>query len=143
MSYVQSWPNKWSAIFSLTHEEEKALPEIIKVWYKGDIDQFLLEIENWNVNAKVLEIAFRKIIKDQIPEEGVRRMSTNDPIMDDRKWLEAIVKAGRTEEDFQERRKLKENYILGSTSTSRQNRNEPAAVVTKKPKYTTKEKRQY
>ena len=32
--------------FGPTHEEVKALPEMMKVWYKGDIDQFLLEIEN-------------------------------------------------------------------------------------------------
>ena len=32
--------------FGSTHEEVKALRKIMKVRYKGDIDQFLLEIEN-------------------------------------------------------------------------------------------------
>ena len=32
--------------YRLTHEEVKALREMMKVRYKGDIDQFLLEIEN-------------------------------------------------------------------------------------------------
>ena len=39
--------------FGPTHEEEKALRQMIKVRYKGDIDQFLLEIDNWNVKVKV------------------------------------------------------------------------------------------
>ena len=57
--------------FGPTHEEVKALREIMKVWYKGDIDQFLLEIENWNVKARVTGVAFRKMIDDQIPDEAV------------------------------------------------------------------------
>ena len=39
--------------FGPTHEEVKALQEMMKVRYEGDIDQFLLEIENWNVKARV------------------------------------------------------------------------------------------
>jgi len=47
---------------------------MVKVRYKNDINQFLLEFENWNVKAKVNGIAFRKVIRDQIPDEAVRRM---------------------------------------------------------------------
>ena len=38
--------------FGPTYEEVKALREMMKVRYKGDIDQFLLEIKNWNVKAR-------------------------------------------------------------------------------------------
>ena len=38
-------------LFGPTHEEVKALGEMMKVRYKGDIDQFLLEIENRDVKA--------------------------------------------------------------------------------------------
>ena len=42
--------------------------------YKGDIDQFLLEIDNWNVKVKVTGVVLRKMIQDQIPEDAVRRL---------------------------------------------------------------------
>ena len=46
--------------FGLTHEEEKALWQMMKVRYKGDIDQFLREIDNWNVKVKVTRVVLRK-----------------------------------------------------------------------------------
>ena len=90
-----------------THEEEKALRQMMKVKSKGDIDQFLLEINNRNIKVKVSGVVLRKIIEDQIPEEAVRRMTMIDPIPDKRKSLEAMRTAVRKEEDFQEERKLK------------------------------------
>ena len=46
--------------FGPTHAELKALGEMMNVRYKGDIYQFLLEIENWNVKARVTGVAVRK-----------------------------------------------------------------------------------
>jgi len=40
-----------------------------------DINKFLLELENWNVKVKLTRIAFRKLIRNQIPDEAVGRMS--------------------------------------------------------------------
>jgi len=62
------------SLFGPTQEEEKALREMLNVGYKNDINQFLLEFENWKVKAKVTGIAFRKLIRDQIHDEAVRRM---------------------------------------------------------------------
>ena len=76
--------------FGPTHEEVKVIREMMKVRYKGDIDQFLLEIENWNVKARVTGVTFWKMIDDQIPDEAMRRMSMMDPIADDRDWLKAV-----------------------------------------------------
>jgi len=61
-----------------------------------------LEFENWNVKAKLTGIAFRKLIRDQIPDEAVRRMSMPQDYADDRDWIEALRQAVREEEDFQE-----------------------------------------
>ena len=94
--------------FGPTHEEVKALEEIMKVRYTGDIDQVLREIEKWNVKARVTGVAFRKMIDDQIPDEGVRRMSMMDPIAEDREWLDAVRTPSKAEEDFVERRKLRQ-----------------------------------
>ena len=93
--------------FGPTHEEVKALREMMKVRYKGDIDQLLLEIENWNVKARVTGVAFRKMIENQIPDEAVRRMSMMDPIPEDREWLEAVRTASKAVEDFVEGRTLR------------------------------------
>ena len=86
--------------FGPTHKEVKVLREMMKVRYKGDIDQFPLEIENWNVKARVTGVGCRKMIDDQIPDEAVRRMSMMDPIADNREWLEAVRTASKAEEDF-------------------------------------------
>jgi len=130
--------------FGPTHEEEKALREMLKVRYKNDINQFLLEFENWNVKAKVTGIAFRKLIRDQIPDEAVRRMSIHKEYADDRDWIEALCQAVRDEEDFQEGKRVKDNNFLGSNSSGKWKRDEPTTTnITKKPKYTAKEKRVY
>ena len=129
--------------FGPTHEEEKALGQMMKVRYKGDIDQFLLEIDNWNVKVKVTGVVLRKMIEDQIPEEAVRRLSMINPIPDEREWLEAVRTAVRKEEDFQEGRKLKNTDSSGSASSGKRKRTEPTPTVVKKPKYTAKEKRVY
>jgi len=130
--------------FGPPHEEEKALREMLKVRYKNDINQFLVEFENWNVKAKVTGIALRKLIRDQIPDEAVRRMSMHKEYADDRDWIEALRQAVRDDQDFQEGKRLKENNFSGSNSSGKRKRDEARTTkITKKPKYTAKEKRVY
>ena len=129
--------------FGPIQEEEKALQQMMKVRYKGDIDQFLLEIDNWNIKVKVTGVVLRKLIEDQIPEEAISRLSMIDSIPVKREWLEAVRTGVPKEEDFQEGRKLKYPDSSGSSSSGKRKRNEPTAAVIKKPKYTAKEKRVY
>jgi len=100
--------------FGPTHEEEKALREMLKVRYKNDINQWLLEFENWNVKAKVSGIALRKLITDQIPHEAGGRMSMHQETADDPDWIEAPGQAVRDDEDFPEGKRLKDNNFSGS-----------------------------
>jgi len=117
---------------------------MLKVRYKNDINQFLLEFENWNVKAKVTGIAFRKLIRDQIPDEAVRRMSMHQEYADDRDWIEALRQAVRDEENFQKGKRLKDNNFSGSNSSGKRKRDEPITTkTTKKPKYTAKEQKVY
>ena len=109
--------------FGPTHEEVKALWEMMKVRYKGDIDQFLLEIENWNVKARVTGVALRKMIDNQIADEAVRRISMMDPIADNREWLEAVRTASKAEEDFVEGRKLRHGDSSGTASSGKRKQN--------------------
>ena len=94
---------------------------MMKVRYKGDIDQFLLEIDNWNVKVNVTGVVLRKMIEHQIPDEAVSRLSMIDPIPDEREWLEAVWSAVQKEEDFQEGRKIKNTESSGSASSGKEN----------------------
>ena len=127
--------------FGTTHEDVKALRELYQLKYKGDIDEFLQQIESKNNRAKVTGIALRKIVEDQVPEEAIRRMSMQQEYIDDREWLEALRKAVKDEEDLQERRKLKGNSF--GTVAQKRKAPEQATAMAKKPKYTAKEKRVY
>jgi len=130
--------------FDPTQEEGKALREMMKVRSKNNINQFLLEFENWNVKAKVTGIAFRKLIRDQIPDEGVRRMSMHQEYADDRDWIDALRQLVHDEEDFQEGKRLQDNNFSGSNSSGKRKRAEPTtAKTTKKLNYTAKEERVY
>jgi len=105
---------------------------MLKVRYKNDINQFLLEFEIWNVKAKVTGMAFRKLIRDQIPDEAVQRMSMHQEYADDRDWIEALRQAVRDEEDFQEGKRLKDNNFSGSNSSGKRKRDEPTTTKTTK-----------
>ena len=127
--------------FGPTHEDVKALRELYQLKYKGDIDEFLQQIESKNNRAKVTGIALRKIVEDQVLEEAIRRRSMQQEYIDDREGLEALRKAVKDEEDPQERRKLKGNSF--GTVAQKRKAPEQATVTAKKPKYTAKEKRVY
>jgi len=117
---------------------------MLKVRYKNNITQFLLEFENWNVKAKVTGIAFRKLIRDPIPDEAVRRISMHPGYTNNRDWIEALHQAVRDEEAFHEGKRLKDNTFSGSNSSGKRKRDKPTTTkITKKPKYTAKEKRVY
>ena len=125
--------------FGPIHEDVKALQELYQIKYKGDIDEFLPQIESKNNRAKVTAIAFRKIVEEEVREEAIRHMSMQKEYIDDREWLEALRKAVKDEEDLQELRKLKGNSF--GTVAQKRNAPEQATSTAKKPKYTAKEKR--
>jgi len=104
----------------------------------------LLQLENWNVRAKVTGIAFRKLITDQIPEEAVGRMSMHQEYANDRDWIEALRQAVREEEDIQEGKKLTDNNFSELNPSGKRKRDEPTTAKTmKKPRCTFKEQGVY
>jgi len=60
--------------FGPTQEAEKCLREKVSVKYRGDGAQFLMEMENLNIHARVTGIAWRKMIEDELPVEALRRL---------------------------------------------------------------------
>ena len=75
--------------FGPTHEVEKALHKMSTVKYQGDIAKFLLEMENLNIHAKITGVAWRKMIKDQVPEQALFRISMHDHD-DEAEWMAEI-----------------------------------------------------
>ena len=118
--------------FGPTNKDVKALRELYQIKYKGDIYEFLQKIESKNNRAKVTGIAFRKIVENEVPEEAIRHMSMQEEYIDDREWLEALRKAVKDEEDFQQRRKLKGNSF--GTVAQKRKAPEQATATAKKPK---------
>jgi len=117
---------------------------MLKVRYKNEINQFLLEFENWYVKANVTGIAFQKGIRDEIPDEAMRRMSMHQQYADNRDWIEALRPEVRDEDDFQEGKWFKAKNFWGSNSRGKTQGDEPTTgIKTKKPKYRAKEKRVY
>jgi len=125
--------------FGPTHEAEKALREMATIRYQGDIAQYLLKMENLNIHAQVSGVAWRKMIEDQLPEEALRRLSTEEYTIDG-DWLDAVRRVTRQEEDFKERRGLRG----GGPSKRKFEEVKPTVPVKKaKKQYTAKEKAAY
>ena len=61
------------------------------------------------------------LIRDQIRDEAVQRMSMHQEYADDRDWIEAVRQVVRDEVDFQEGKRLQENNFSGSTSAKCKN----------------------
>jgi len=71
-------------------------------------------------------------------------MSIHQEYAIDRDWIEAHRQAVHDEEDFQEGKRLRDNNFAGSNSIGKRKRDPPTTTkITKKPKYTAKEKRVY
>jgi len=105
---------------------------MLKVRYKNDITQFVLQFENWNVKAKVTGIAFRMLITDHVPDEPVRRMSMHQEYADDRDCLEALGQAVRDKEHFHEEKRPKDNNFSWSNSSGKRKSDEPTTAKTGK-----------
>ena len=112
------------------------------VKYRGDVATFLMEMENLNIHARVIGIAWRKMIEDELPVEAVRRLSHREYI-DDGEWLEAVRTVTRAEEDFKERKDLRGGGPAGTTpGEKRKFENSKPTVAAKRVKkqYTATEK---
>ena len=57
-----------------------------------DIAKFLLEMKNLNMNAKVSGIAWRKMIKDELPEDALWRLSMHT-YDDEDEWKAEVQRA--------------------------------------------------
>ena len=94
--------------FTVSHEAERALRRMELVKYQGDIEKYLLELENLNIQAQVTGITWRYMVEKRLPLEALRRLS-NQEYGSDPEWLAAI----RTVTKAKQRKLLKSNGASG------------------------------
>ena len=87
--------------FALTHEGERFLPLMTKVTYKGNIDRYVLEMENHNTLVGMSGVAWRQMVERHIPKDALRRLSTEEYATDSA-WIIALRTVCRREEIFVE-----------------------------------------
>ena len=78
-------------------EERRALEEMNKVVYKGNIYTYLLLLENLNIKAGLTGIAWRVRVESELPEDILRRLS-HFKFANDEEWMETLRDVGRQEE---------------------------------------------
>jgi len=100
--------------FGPTHEAEKSLREMGSVKYRRDVAKFLMAMANVNIRARVIGIAWRKMIEDELPVKALRRLSHREYV-DDGEWLEAVRTVTQAEQDFKERKDLRGGSPSGAT----------------------------
>jgi hypothetical protein len=76
-----------------------------KVTYVGDVEKYLLTLENLNIKAEVTGIAWRTMVERRLPLEALRRLSLQKYELDS-DWLAAVREATKNEEAFKEQQRL-------------------------------------
>jgi len=75
--------------FTVFHEAERAPRRMELVKYQGDIEKYLRELENLNIEAEVTGISWRYIVEKRLPLEALRQLS-NQEYGSNPEWLVAI-----------------------------------------------------
>jgi hypothetical protein len=94
--------------FSVLHRAQKALADMEKVKYAGNVEKYLLTLENLNIEAEVTGIAWRSLVQRQLPVEAMRTLSHEKHDLDS-DWLQAVRRVTKAEESFTAQLKLNKN----------------------------------
>jgi len=120
--------------FTLTHEGETSLALMTKVTYKGNIDHYLLEIENHNTDMGMSGVTWRQMVERHILKDALRRLSTEEYATDSA-WITALRTLCWRKEIFVEQLALQH----GGPSVSR---NDPGGKRKREEKAITKPRKQ-
>jgi len=105
--------------FAPTHEAERTHKLMKLERYHGDIRQFLLRMENHNIKVGLQGVAWRDMLKAQMPEAGLLRLSF-ETYPNDELWLAGFKNAMIQHENQEEDKRLRHGKGKSSgTSISR------------------------
>jgi len=92
-------------------EERRALEEMDKIIYKGRIDTYLLLLENLNIKASLIGIAWRVKVESKLRQDILPQLS-HFKFNNDDHWIETLQKVGRQEEELLKRGKLSKSISI-------------------------------
>ena len=128
--------------FTVSHEVERALRRMELVKYEGDIEKYLLELENLNIQAQVTGIAWRYTVEKRLPFEALRRLS-NQEYGSDPEWLAAIRTVTKAEEAFDEQWGLRHEPSTKSDSSGKRKHEKDSGEKVSRKKYSPSAKAAY
>jgi len=114
--------------------------ELVK--YQGDIEKYLLDLENLNIQAQVTGIAWRYMVEKRLPLEALRRLSNQEDRRDP-ELLAAIQTVAQAEEAFKEQRGLPHEQSTKSDWSGKHKRAKDWGEKTSPKKYSSSEKAAY
>ena len=66
----ENFKTKIQEKFSILHRGPKALRDMEKVMYEGDIEEYLLTLGNINIDAEMSGVAWQNMIEKHLPLEA-------------------------------------------------------------------------
>ncbi|KAL0630447.1 hypothetical protein Q9L58_010706 [Maublancomyces gigas] len=90
-----------------------ALDKMDKVQYTT-MEDYLLEMENLNIEAELSGAGWRKAVESRIPHDILKQLHMSKPETDDDAWLEKLSRLGRRHEEMQ---RLLKTYNKGLPAT--------------------------
>ena len=148
----ENFKNQIQEKFSILHRAQRALRDMEKVRYEGDIEKYLLTLENLNIDAEMSRVAWRNMIEKRLPLEARRRWAQNKFDLDS-EFVEPVRRCTKAEESFKEHlglEKTRDNPREKGWGRGERNKNitlkenKPKPVWNKTRKnYTPEEKRLY
>ena len=97
----ENFKNQIQEKFSILHRAQRALRDMEKIRYKGDIEKYLLTLENLNIDAEMSGVAWRNMIEKRLPLEARRRWAHKKFDLDS-EFVEAVRRYTKAEESFKE-----------------------------------------
>ena len=87
------------------HRAQRALRDMEKVRYEGDIEKHQLTLENLNIDAEMTRVAWRHMIERRLPIEARRRWAHKKFDLDSQ-FIERVRNCTKAEESFKEQLSL-------------------------------------
>jgi len=131
--------------FAPTHEVERTHKLMKLEKYNRDIQQFLLRMENHNIKVGLQGVAWRDMLKNQMPEAGLLRLSL-ETYPKDELWLDRFRNAMIQYENHEEEKCLRHGMgeSAGISISRKTETRAPMKSNTRPPKrYTTEKEAAY
>jgi len=113
--------------FAPTHEAERTLKLMKLEKYHGDIRQFLLRMENHNMKVGLQGVVWRDMLKAQMPEAGLLRLSF-ETYPNDELWLAGFKNAMIQHENHEEDKRLRHKKGESSETSISRKTEDPAST---------------